>query len=286
MAVTTRNNIFKISHQILYGENMFDILSACLGPLGAILFVAAFASLKQIMEYERGVLFTMGRFSRVLGPGWHIIIPVFQSLRIVDTRITTVDIPKQEVMTKDNVPVNVNAVVYMRVDDPEKAVLKIRDYIYAVAQYGQTALRDIIGERELDNVLTDREGIAKQIKEMVDAETEAWGVDIASIKVQDIELPANMKRAMARQAEAEREKRGAIIKSEGEVVAAKNLAKAAELLASSEGGLHLRTLQTLSDISSDQSTKYIFTVPLEILKAFGVKANDLSKEAKTSKKKA
>ncbi len=224
--------------------------------------------IRQVMEYQRGILFTMGRFSKVLGPGWHVIVPFFQTLRIVDTRITTVDIPKQEVMTKDNVPVNINAVVYMRVDDPEKAVLKIRDYVYAVAQYGQTALRDIVGERELDNVLTDREGIAKQIKEMVDAETEAWGVDITAIKLQDIELPANMKRAMARQAEAEREKRGSIIKSEGEVIAAKNLAKAAEILSSSEGALHLRTLQTLSDISSDQSTKYVITLPLEILKAF------------------
>ena len=240
----------------------------CVGALLLLGIFLVFSCLRQIMEYERGVLFTMGKFSRVLQPGWHLVIPGIQKLVKVDTRITTVDIPKQEVMTRDNVPVNVNAVIYMRVEDPEKAVLKMRDYVYAVAQYGQTALRDVIGERELDNVLTDREGIAKKIKEIVDTETEAWGVDIISIKIQDIELPANMKRAMARQAEAEREKRGAIIKSEGEVTAAKNLAKAASILSSTKGALHLRTLQTLSDISSDQSTKYIFTVPLEVLKAF------------------
>ena len=212
-------------------------------------------------------MFTLGKYSRTLNPGLNIIFPIIQSVRKVDTRINTVDIPKQEVMTSDNVPVSVNAVVYMRVENPEKAVLKIQNYVYAVAQYGQTALRDVIGNKELDFVLTKRDEIADEIKALVDKETAEWGVDITSIKVQDISLPADMKRVMARQAEAEREKRATIIKAEGEVVASINLQKAAATLSKTPGALHLRTLQTLVDISSDPSNKMVFAVPLEVLRA-------------------
>ncbi len=247
-------------------------LGSCFFPIamigGIIAFFLLLSSVKIINEYQRGVVLTLGKFTGVLQPGLNFIIPIIQTAYIIDTRITTVDIPKQEVMTKDNVPVYINAVVYMRVEDPVKAVLKITNYYYAVAQYGQTALRDVIGNKDLDDLLINREQVAEEIKQLVDKETAEWGIDITSIKIQDITLPDNMKRAMARQAEAERERRGVIIKSEGEVVAAKNLAKAAEILANTPGALHLRTLQTLSDISGDPSTKYILCLPMEVLEAF------------------
>ena len=240
----------------------------CIITGGFLALFVLLPSIKVIMEYERAVLFTLGKYSRTLNPGLNIIIPILQGVRKVDIRIKTVDIPKQEVMTKDNVPVSVNAVVYMKVINPEKAVLKIQDYVYAVAQYGQTALRDVIGNKELDYVLTEREQIANEIKELVDKETDEWGVDITSIKIQDIELPVDMKRIMARQAEAEREKRANIIKAEGEVISSQNLKKAAITLSGAPGALHLRTLQTLVDISSDPSNKIVFAVPMEVLRAF------------------
>jgi len=243
----------------------------CLGgfliPIIFFGFILAVMGIRIVYEYERAVLFTLGKYSRMLNPGLNIIIPIVQSARKVDTRIKTVDIPKQEVMTKDNVPVSINAVVYMRVINPEKAVLKIQNYVYAVSQYGQTALRDVTGNKELDAILTERIQIANEIKELVDKETDEWGIDITAIKIQDIELPMDMKRAMARQAEAEREKRANIIKAGGEVVAAKNLTDAATMLGSSPGGLHLRTLQTLTDISSDQSNTIVVPLPMEFLKA-------------------
>lgn len=243
---------------------MLDICLALVG-LGVLFLIPA--TIRIIYEYERGVLFTLGRFSKVMEPGLRIVIPIIQSMRKVDNRIKTVDIPKQEVMTRDNVPVSINAVVYMRVISAEKAVLKIENYVYAVSQYGQTALRDVIGNKELDFVLTERAKIADEIKLLVDKETDEWGIDITAIKVQDIELPTDMKRVMARQAEAEREKRATIIKSTGEVVASKNLQQAAEMLARAPGALHLRTLQTLADISSDQSNTIIVPIPMEFLKA-------------------
>lgn len=251
----------------------------CLIPLGIILLIVFISSIKVIFEYERAVLFTFGQYRRILGPGLNIIIPIMQSVIKVDTRIQTVDIAKQEVITKDNVPVSVNAVVYMKVESPEKAVLKIQNYVFAVAQYGQTALRDVIGNKDLDFVLTERDQIASEIKDLVDRETSEWGVDITSIKIQDIELPADMKRIMARQAEAEREKRAAIIKSEGEVMASQNIKKAATTLSQAPGALHLRTLETLSDISSDPSNKIVLAVPIEVLRAI----QSFAKEDKSEK---
>jgi regulator of protease activity HflC (stomatin/prohibitin superfamily) len=243
---------------------MFDI---CIGILAVAAFFLAVSAVRIIYEYERGVLFTLGKFSGVIDPGLRFVIPIVQSMRKVDTRIKTVDIPKQEVMTRDNVPVSINAVVYMRVINVERAVLKIQNYVYAVSQYGQTALRDVIGNKDLDAVLTERAETADEIKQLVDKETDEWGIDITAIKIQDIELPVDMKRAMARQAEAEREKRATIIKSTGEVIASKNLHEAALKLSSAPGALHLRTLQTLADISSDQSNTIIVPIPMEFLKA-------------------
>ncbi|MBU2476210.1 slipin family protein [Candidatus Micrarchaeota archaeon] len=233
-----------------------------------VLIILFFASIKIINQYERGVKFTLGKYSGIMGPGLNILIPIFQTYRKLDIRIKTVDIPKQEVMTKDNVPVRVNAVVYFEVKDPEKAVLNIQDYIYAVAQYSQTALRDIIGNKSLDEVLSNRDQIAGEIELVVDKETDPWGLNVTGIKMQDVELPENLKRTMAKQAEAERERRGVVIKALGEVEASDNLAKAARTLAASPGALHLRTLNTLNDLSSDQSNTVIFALPLEVLKAF------------------
>jgi len=232
-----------------------------------VLAVIALLSVRIVNEWERGIVLTLGRYSRKAKPGVNLIIPIVENLIKVDMRITTLDIPKQEVITKDNVTVRVNAVVYMKIEDEEKAILRIRDLHYAVAQYAQTALRDVIGEVELDELLANREEVAEKIRKLVDEETADWGVDIVAIKLQDVELPDNMKRAMARQAEAEREKRAVIIKSQGEVVAAENLLKAAKMLEKAPAAIHLRTLQTLVDVSSDKNT-IIFTLPLELVRGF------------------
>jgi len=249
---------------------MAEEIIGCAIPILLIGLPIFAMTLKVVNQWERGVILTLGKFSRESKPGLNIIIPIVERLIKVDTRITTIDIPKQEVMTKDNVPVMVNAVVYMRVEDSQKAILKIDNYRYAVAQYAQTALRDIIGEVEMDSLLTKREEIARQIKAIVDAETGEWGVDITNIKLQDVELPANMKRVMARQAEAEREKRATIILSTGEVAAAENLAKASRILSASPASLQLRLLQTITDISADPNTKVIIPIPMELLKFFDI----------------
>src|SRR3989338_8634864 len=228
------------------------------------LIVLFFLCIRILIEYDRAVVFRLGRFNRVAGPGVIFIIPLIESTKIVDMRIVTADIPKQEVMTKDNIQVIANTVVYFRVDDSQKAIIKIEDYEYAVKQYTQAALRDVIGNAELDVVLTEREKIANNIKKIVDSEISGWGVDIESIKIQEIELPPEMKRAMAKQAEAEREKRSTIIVAEGELKASENLRKAGETLARSPAALHLRTLQTIRDIASSPSEKIVLFMPGDI----------------------
>lgn len=236
--------------------------------LFGFVFLISLSGIRVIYQYEKGVKFTLGRYTGMLGPGLRYIIPVIERLDKLDLRIITVDIPKQEVMTKDNVPVQINGVVYFKVADPEAAILKIQDFHYAISQYSLTALRDVVGNEDLDNVLTERERIASEIEKILDKETDEWGLDVTSIKLQDIELPQDMKRVMAKQAEAEREKRAVIIKAEGEIMASKNLTEAAKKLSENAGALHLRTLQTINDVSSDQSNTIIFAVPLEILRAF------------------
>jgi len=230
---------------------------------GMVLIGLIIASIKVIYQYERGVVFTLGKYSGLRNPGINLIVPIIQELRKVDMRIKTVDIPKQEVMTKDNVPVMINAVVYFKVEKPEDVVLKIEDYQYAVSQYTLAALRDVVGNYDLDFVLSERQKVAESIKKIVDAETSEWGIDITSIKIQEIELPAEMKRAMAKQAEAERERRAVIIASEGELKASENLMKAAKQLAKSKGSLLLRTLQTVRDIAADPSEKIVILLPVE-----------------------
>lgn len=224
----------------------------------------AFSGLKVIDQYERGIVLTLGSYAYTLQPGLNIIIPIVQRIIRVDIRITTSDIPQQEVITKDNVPVGINAVVYFQVTKPEDAVLKIQDYTYAVTQYAQTALRDVIGGVELDSLLVDRQKIADEIKKIVDSETTEWGVDVTAIKIQDIELPADMKRAMAKQAEAERERRATIIRSQGELAASQNLQQAMEMMATS-GAISLRTLQTIEATTANPANTVVFALPIEVI---------------------
>ena len=232
----------------------------------AVIFFSCWllAGIKVILEYERLIIFRLGKYKRTIGPGIVYVLPVFEKSRKVDLRIVTADIPRQEVITRDNIPVLANTVVYFKVERPSDAIIKIENYAYAVRQYTQAALRDVVGNMELDSVLTERDRIATDIRELVDQETNEWGIDIKSIKIQEIELPAEMKRAMAKQAEAEREKRAAIIASEGELASAKNLAEAAKIMTSEPGALQLRTLQTIRDISQDPSEKIVIFMPSEI----------------------
>ncbi|HLE07077.1 MAG TPA: slipin family protein [archaeon] len=222
------------------------------------------SAIRLIYQYERGVIFTLGKYSHVLNPGLNFIIPIIQTMRKVDMRIKTAEIPRQEVMTKDNIPLLANAVVYFKVERPEDVIIKIEDFEFAVKQFTQAALRDVIGNAELDSALTEREKIATNIKAIVDSETSGWGINIESIKIQEMELPAEMKRAMAKQAEAEREKRAVIIAAEGELKASENLKKAAETLSKNPAAIHLRTLQTIRDIAADPSEKIVLFLPSDM----------------------
>lgn len=223
--------------------------------------------IKQVNQYERGVRFTMGRYSGIMEPGWRIIIPVFQTYQKVDMRTKAVDVPDQNAITRDNVPVEVNAVIYYKVADAMKAIIEVEDFRYAISQYAQTTMRNIVGEVTLDELLSNRDQIADRIREIVDKETDAWGLKVLNVELKDVRLPESMQRTIAKQAEAEREKRAVIINSEGELAAAQNVSEAARMLSLVPGALHLRTLQSINDISSDQSNTVVFTVPLEILKA-------------------
>lgn len=240
-----------------------------IGTTIAIIAIIFFlASLKQINQYERGVLFTMGRYSGIMSPGWRFIWPIFQSFKKVDMRVKAVDVPDQKAITRDNVSVMVNAVIYYKVSEAEKAVIEVENFYYAISQYAQTTMRNIVGEVTLDELLSQREKIADRIREIVDKETDAWGLKVNNVELKDVSLPESMERTIAKQAEAEREKRAVIINSEGELAASENLSKAARMLASSDGALHLRTLQAINDLSSDQSNTVIFMTPIEVLRAF------------------
>ncbi len=233
-----------------------------------ILVVLILSGLKVVNQYERGVVLTLGKFTGLRQPGLQIIVPIFQRMIRVDTRTNTIDIPKQEVITKDNVTVNVDAVVYFRVSNSEKAVLEVGNYIYASSQFAQAALRDVTGNVELDSLLGKRDEVSAQIKEIVDVQTEKWGIDVESVKIQNIELPQDMKRAMAKQAEAERERRAVIITAEGEKAAATAVAAAAGILSKANGGISIRTLQTLEKIAVEPSQKTLFVLPAELTDTF------------------
>lgn len=231
-------------------------------------------SLRQINQYERGVKFTMGRYSSMVEPGWKIVFPIIQSMTKVDLRLKAIDVPPQDAITKDNVSAKINAVIYYKVVDPAKAILEVEHVHWAVLQLAQTTMRNIIGEVTLDELLSQRQQISNRIEELVDKDTESWGVQVTGVELKDINLPDSMIRTIAKQAEAERERRAVIINSEGEVSAAENLANAARILSASNGALHLRTLNSINDISSDASNTVVFTLPLEVLSAMaGYKKN-------------
>lgn len=232
-----------------------------------MLIIFVLSGIKVVNQYERGVILTLGRFTGIKEPGLRIVIPIFQQILRVDVRSTPIDVPKQEVITKDNVTVGVDAVVYFRVIDAPKAVLETTNYIYATSQFAQAALRDVTGNVDMDDLLAKREEISQQIKEIVDAETDKWGIDVENVKVQNIELPSDMKRAMAKQAEAERERRANIINADGEKAAAKTLAEAAQILATTPGAINLRTLNTLERISTEPSQKTMMLFPVELVDA-------------------
>ena len=234
-----------------------------------VIAVAIFilSGLKVINQYQRGVVLTLGKFTGVRQPGLRIVVPFFQQVIRVDVRSTPIDVPKQEVITRDNVTAGVDAVVYFRVLDPAKAVLETTNYIYATSQFAQAALRDITGNFELDELLSKREEISEKIKEIVDTQTSQWGIDVENVKIQNIELPQDMKRAMAKQAEAERERRSNIINADGEKAAAQTLAEAAAIIASTPGALNLRTLNTIERISTEPSQKTTLLFPIELIDA-------------------
>ncbi len=232
-----------------------------------IVIVGLVVLIRQVNQYERAVMFTLGKFTGMKDPGWRIVIPIFQTMRKVDIRTKAVDVPDQEAITKDNIPVRINAVVYYKVSDAGKAILEVENFYYAVSQLAQTTMRNAVGEVSLDQLLQNRTEIAEKIEKYVDTKTDPWGIDIESVELKDVVIPENLKRTISKEAEAEREKRAVIIKADGDKIAAENLALAAKTLSSTPGAMHLRTLQAVNDLSSDQSNTTIWMIPSDILQA-------------------
>ena len=235
--------------------------------IGLIAFILL-TSIRQVDEYERGIKFTKGKFSKIMNPGWNIVLPIIQSYRKVDIRTKAVDVPEQDAITKDNVSIRINAVLYYKVFDASKAVIAVEHYQYAVSQLAQTTMRNAVGAVSLDELLSERDKISTEICKVIDEATDPWGIKVENVELKDIKLPEEMQRVIAKVAEAEREKAAVITKSVGETEAAKNLAEAAQVMSATPGALHLRTLATLNDLSSDQSNTIIFAIPVEVLRAF------------------
>ena len=233
-----------------------------------VVVVVILSFIRQIDEYERGIKFTRGKFSKIMNPGWNLVVPIFQSYKKVDIRTKAVDVPEQDAITKDNVSVRINAVIYYKIFDASKAVLAVENFYYAVSQLAQTTMRNAVGEVNLDELLSERETISAKICTIIDKATDPWGIKVENVELKDVALPEEMKRVIARVAEAEREKRAVITKAEGEVEASNNLAKAADTMAKNPISVHLRTLETINDLSSDQSNTVIFALPIEILRSF------------------
>jgi len=247
-----------------------------------IVFLAVF--IKQINQYERGLMFTLGKYSGTKNPGWRIVIPVLQNMVKVDIRTKAVDVPDQEAITRDNIPININAVVYYKVIDSSKAVLEVENFYYAISQLAQTTMRNTVGEKTLDEILQNRAEIAEKIKNDLDKKTDKWGIDVESLELKDVVIPDNLKRTISKEAEAEREKRAVIIKAEGDKISAENLSLAAEKLSKTPGALHLRTLQAINDLSSDQSNTTIWMVPIDALEAVKGFSEQLKKITEKEKK--
>ena len=235
--------------------------------LGVIVLIIL-VSIKQIDQYERGVKFTLGKYSSMMKPGWNLVFPIFQSFRKIDIRTKAVDVPEQDAITKDNVSIRINAVIYYKIFDASKAILEVENFYYAVSQLAQTTMRNAVGEVSLDELLSEREKISQKICEIIDKATDPWGIKVENVELKDVSLPEEMKRVIARIAEAEREKEAVITKARGEVEASENLRIAAAKLAENPVAVHLRTLETINDLSSDQSNTIVFALPIDVLKAF------------------
>lgn len=238
-------------------------------PVLIIVLVILLSSIRQINEYERGILFQFGKYKKILTPGWKIVLPIIQSFTKVDVRTKAVDVPEQDAITKDNVTIRINAVIYYKVFDAAKAIIAVERFQYAVSQLAQTTMRNAVGAVSLDELLTERDKISSEICRIIDEATDPWGIKVENVELKDVKLPEEMQRVIAKIAEAEREKQAVITKSLGEKEAAQNLAEAAEVMSSAPGALHLRTLSTINDISSDQSNTIVFAIPIEVLNAFG-----------------
>jgi len=247
---------------------MIEFLLSIPGLLILFVVFVLIPSVKQVNQYERGVRFRFGKFKDEMMPGWRIVWPVIDSWQKVDIRVKVVDVPDQEAITLDNVSAKVNAVIYYRIDVAQKVILEVEDFYFAVSQLAQTTMRNVIGETSLDDLLAKRNEVAEKIKIIIDKSTDPWGIKVESVELKDIILPDEMKRVIARQAEAERERRAIIIRAQGEKSASENISLAAQRLAKTAGGLHLRTLQTLSELSADKNNTIVFVTPLEILRAF------------------
>ena len=232
----------------------------------AVLFI--FSAIRVLNEYERGVIFRLGRFYQTKGPGLIIVLPVIDRMVRISLRLVTMDVPAQDIITKDNVSVKVNAVVYFRVLNPEHAVIEVEDFLYATGQLSQTTLRSVLGQMELDDLLSEREKINSQLQELLDHATDAWGIKVTAVEVKHVDLPSEMQRAIARQAEAERERRAKVIHAEGEFQASARLAEAATIIGRAPGALQLRFLQTLAEVATENNSTIIFPLPLDLLSPF------------------
>ncbi len=254
----------------------FVTLLGLMFPLMIVVLIYLLAGIKIVNQYERGVVLTLGKYTGTREPGLRYVLPIFQKLMRVDVRSMPIDVPKQEIITKDNVTVGVDAVVYLRVIDPSKAMLETTNYVYATSQFAQAALRDVTGGAELDELLASREVISEKIKEIVDGETDKWGIDVENVKIQNIELPQDMKRAMAKQAEAERERRAKIIAAEGEQMSAQKLGEAADIIAAHPIALQLRNLQVLTEVAVEKNSTIIF--PSQFMDTVDSVKNFMAKE--------
>lgn len=261
--------VFRLANMISmsFNPNVMEVLIPLLSVIWIPLIFLILITVRQINQYERGIMLTMGKYTSTKMPGWRLVIPVFQRMIKVDIRTKVVDVPDQEAITKDNISIKINAVIYYKVAMAEKAVLEVESFYFAISQLAQTTMRNIVGEVTLDELLKNRDEIAKRIEAIVDKTSDPWGIDVEAVELKDIGLPDDLKRTMAKAAEAEREKKAVIISSEGEVLAAENVTKAARMLAEAPGALHLRTLQTINDLSSDQSNTTVWMVPVEALRA-------------------
>ena len=253
-----------------------EVLIGVLVVLAIFGLIALGASVRVLREYERGVIFRLGRLIAMKGPGLILLIPFIDRMERVDLRTVTLNIPPQEVITRDNVPSSVNAVAYFRVVDANRAIVEVENYLLATSQIAQTALRSVLGKAELDQLLAERERLNEELQKIIDESTEPWGVKVTAVEIKDVEIPEQMQRAMARQAEAERERRAKIINSEGKYQAAQKLTDAADIISTNPASLQLRYLQTLLEIGGNQNTTVVFPLPMDVLEPFLKKGDDES----------